>query len=215
MKKILSVFALTALVSAQLIAGPNKPSKSTAKASAPRAMPAEFLGVKLGSEFEIKECAVQTFPYGVSSVYDFSSSKNIFPCWHAPSPQSKDGRPKDDAFEVDIIPIQSPRGVGNVRLLVLQGLIEGLTYPTSGAESQDALMLALTEKFGPPTVTEIVEKQNAMGAKFAARTAAWTFTDGQAGFLGIGSRFDRGFGNIYTRAGAAHEESQREPKQSF
>jgi hypothetical protein len=215
MKKLLIVFALAALVSAQLMAAPKKPSKSAAKASAPRAMPTEFLGVKLGSKFEIKECAVQTFPYGVSSVYDFSSSKNTFPCWHALSPQSSYGRPEGDTFEVDIIPSQSPRGVGNVRLLVLLDQIEGLTYSTNGAESQDELMQALIEKFGPPTVTETVEKQNAMGAKFAARTAAWTFTDGQAGFLGIGSRFDSGFGNIYTRAGAAHVESQREPKGSF
>lgn len=215
MKRFLLALVAIACMSAQLSAAPKKPAKALSRAPALQPMPRDFLGVKLGDTFNIKECAVQTFPYGVSSVYDYSSDKNTFPCWHALSPDSDYGRPKGETFEVEIIPSQSPKGVGNVELLVVAGVIEGLTYSTSGAESQDSLLQALTQKLGKPAEIEAVEKQNAMGAKFSSRTAVWKFNDGQAAFLGIGSRFDRGFGNIYTTVGAKHVEAQRKPAESF
>lgn len=210
------LLALTYLISSPLLAVANEGDAEAAKISpVSRVMPSEFLGVSFGSKFDIQECASFDFPQGVSSVYDLRSESNTFPCWLASSPESEYGRPEGDTFEVDIIVGNSPAGVGNIRLLVITGHIEGITYTTNGIESQDDILQALNEKLGPPTETGMLEKQNAMGAKFNGLSAAWTFTNGRANFVGIGSSYKRGFGDIYTSAGAAYVDAQRQPKGTF
>lgn len=203
--------ALIGLASVHASAASKKLPHTAQRTIASQLMPADFMGVALGTTFEMKECAVQTFPYGIPPVYDYSSDKNTFPCWHALNPGSDVGRPKGDSFKVDIIPpsAKSPHGAGNASVLVVNGQIEGVEYLTHGWESQDSILQALKGKLGPPTTVKEVDMQNRMGAKFTSHEAEWLFTNGRAGFTGLVDNVDQGFGFIYTAAGAAYIEAEQ------
>ncbi len=215
MKLILIVLATCALTAFSANSAPHKSGQPAAVAPARKPLPTDFLGVTMGSKFEMPECAIRTFPYGAGSVYEHASDKTTIPCWYTNRPGSIDGRPEGDAFEVKVNLANVPDFVGGVELLVLNGQIEGISFNTGGLRVQASLLAALTDKLGAPTKTEQVEKQNGIGATFTSLNAHWMFTNGEAHLFGIGSRPDRGFGSVHTSVGAAHLAKKFTPKGSF
>lgn len=150
-----------------------------------------FLGVQLGAEFDMPKC--------VSNHKIRSYEQPVTPCWgdevFITEPDISTG-----SFEVGVGTDNTtrPSGIKDARLIVVGGYVSGVTVSTSGLDSQENLLAALTAKFGAPTLTDTQEMRNRMGATFTRIIARWKLPGLDVGFLGMGGSIDHGIITVYT-----------------
>jgi len=161
----------------------------------------EFLGIQLGAAFSMPECVSQ---YNVRSF-----EQPITPCWGDEVSLGAQQVPSGD-FEIEFATDYrtSPAGVKSQRVIVVDGVMAGVTVFTRGLDSQDDLADALTAKFGAPTSAKLEAVQNRMGVTFERRVMRWKLPGVDVEFFGMSGRTDGGIITVYTPAGKAFEERQ-------
>lgn len=177
---------------------------------------ADFMGVELGTTFDMPECQFTGEGYGAR--YVFSFDQPVRPCWQHSILKGKPGGPlnKEGSFKIDFVTSdgKSPLGVSNdSTLVVVDGRVEGVQASTSGYEHQDSLLRALQAKFGKPTSLSQESMENRMGASFTSHEAVWKTPTLEVKFSGMVSRIDFGYISVFTPKATAFIEAEYERKQ--
>lgn len=95
-------------------------------------------------------------------------------------------------------------------ILVIDGLVEGIEFDTTGISVQHSALSALKAKFGEPTKFEPKVLQNRMGAKYETFDAAWSLPNLEVNFYGTMSRIDSGEVSILTSKGHDYRKRDRD-----
>lgn len=177
----------------------------------------DFMGIELGSKFDLPECQIDRTNY--SSHYVRGMDQRVTPCWQHSILNGKPGDYLDHegSFKVDFVADGSKRPAGVksnlTSLIVVNGVIEGVAVGTAGLEYQDALLLALQAKFGKPTsLTEDV-MENRMGASFSSHEVVWKTPTLEVNFSGMVNRLDFGYISVYTPKAAQFTKEELERRQ--
>lgn len=172
----------------------------------------DFMGIELGVAFDLPEC--QRSSYSYKSFYD----QPVRPC-HLGQPYST-SKPIDvrGTFKTKFIadPGRIPQGAAKYdpEILVIDGVVEGISTFTTGYKHQESLYSALVEKYGQPTETKVSDAQNRMGATFQDRTAKWRLPYGQVQFMGLLGSIDSGYIEVKTDKGLAYEAKELAEKEA-
>lgn len=179
------------------------------------AAPAPSLSVvdiQLGKPFAFEQCATKKYTRLV--VYDIQPAR---PCWKHLASGPQPGTPALNSFsgflELPRDSVPQPLQADSVGFVVVDGMIEGLRFQTSGYRVQEQALELLTAKYGPGEVKRTVS-QNRMGASFDDVSAIWSFDDLQVTFFGMLDRVDFGVVGILTPKAQAFEGQQREAKKA-
>lgn len=177
---------------------------------------ADFMGVELGTKFDMPECQFTGEGYGAR--YAFSFDQPVKPCWRHSILKGKPGGPldKEGSFKIDFVTSdgKSPLGVrSDPTLIVVDGNVEGVQTSTSGYEHQDSLLRALESKFGKPTSLKAEAMENRMGASFTSHEAVWKTPVFEGNFSGMVSSIDYGHISVYTPKATAFVMEEYERKQ--
>lgn len=169
------------------------------------ALAVDFSGVAMGQPLSMPECEAGRFPGSYAFQFDLA----VKPCWkHSYGDRGKP-LPSETMFSIGFIAEKYPPGVRSSELLIVNGKVEGVTVFTTGLDSQDEILEALTAKFGKPTALERTKSQNRMGAEFMGIVATWKLPNVAATFVGIGSRIDGGIVVVRTPIGEASDDASR------
>lgn len=87
---------------------------------------------------------------------------------------------------------------------ISEGTLESVCFDTRGLSDQDQILSELKEKYGRPSSTTEIKKQNSFGATFLSHNVVWKFANLTVVFQGTTDRIDSGLVNIDTKKGAAY-----------
>ena len=94
-----------------------------------------------------------------------------------------------------------------VRTIEIDGMLQGLQFATTGADTQDAALAALTKRFGPPATHEYQRVMSDAGVALNALVADWRTPDLRIHLQGVTERLDQGTVAIDTPAGRRQREA--------
>lgn len=172
----------------------------------------DFMGIKLGASFDLPECQRGSYTY--KEFYE----QSVRPC-HLGQPYSTSKKiDVHGTFETKFIadPSRIPQGAAKYdpEILVIDGVVEGVSTYTTGFKHQESLYRALVEKYGKPTETKVTSAQNRMGATFEDRSATWKTSYGQVLFMGLLGSIDSGYIEVKTNKGLEYEARQLAEKEA-
>ena len=169
----------------------------------------DLAGLTIGAALAFPECGVHTTP-SLGGYPSFTSYNDTAPdevCWQRPFGDSHLGEPINPHLERVELNVRAPLPEGisqRVHVTVVNGLVEGIELKTYGQAYQQALLDALSEKYGEPTYAPKKLVQNLMGATFENQEATWTFSDMRVIFLGM-TKVGEGLISIRSNALMAEE----------
>ena len=183
----------------------------TASAPVLASEPTAIFGIELGKPLTLPECSYQIG--GGMKLYDTVQQAKC----------KEDQRP-DRAIGVTWTPVNFPADQAPViakwtyvNAYMLNGIVEGIEFPTAGVSSQYVVLTQLKQKFGAPSAVSTRSAQNAMGAAFSVIEAEWHTGAITVSFHGALDQFDKGRVEIcdkplcdVRRAAAQATQSQRQ-----
>lgn len=151
---------------------------------------ATFLGIALGSP-PPPECTIEQLQFGIR-VYTLSGAS--FPCWQEIGSPTGRGLPNRPTYTLYVMtdPDSKPDGLGRVMAEVINGRVESISVPTAGFTHQEALLSALSAKFGKPSKLERTPVTTGVGAKFERISAEWSGANLHVHYFGMLSSIDEG-----------------------
>jgi hypothetical protein len=159
---------------------------------------ANVFGFHLGEKLSIPECA---WHYAGESY--FYAQNDLVSCFERSVKDPKSPMTNERIsirFSVDKQP-QIVFGSG-ILAWIAEGKIESVCFDTRGLSDQNQILSALKEKYGRPSSTSEIKKQNTFGATFDSHFAVWKFANLTVIFQGTTDRVDGGLVNIDTKKGA-------------
>lgn len=168
---------------------------------------ADFMGLNFGEEFNMPECERIESSHSVIYKADFQQSTR--PCWILGNDRRNPAESR--TFRVGFIAAKndSPRGVTDAEVIVMDGRIQGVLAFTTGIRDQDSIYALLLEKFGNPNKSTNGTAQNRFGAELNQRMATWELPRFTVSFLGIGVSMNRGAISALTPTGRAYEDEDK------
>lgn len=186
-----------AILAALAVAGTCLLSAPVARAAAPA--PTTVLGLPLGEPFAVPPCPRREGSRPTDYVPPTEG-----PCY-TPLFDSDVLDPNGTmSVSVKLPAATAPSFVRGMSLvaLVIDGRLEGIGFNSTGHATQQRVLDALTEKFGPPDAVEPKTMGNRMGARFEAFEAIWIRLPGlSVRFDSVTSRIDSGLVNVDTTKG--------------
>lgn len=167
------------------------------------------MGLDLGSTLTISECPYKKQLRRLAYESEYSSTNTLRPCFQVregyldnPGQPITTGTRKVRILLGDA----APRGVDWSRIegTVIEGKLEALFVPTSGASSQEELLAQLLQKYGRPFDLTRETVQTRMGASYEAAYATWKFDNLLVIFTGMAGSISNGAITFATAAGDAH-----------
>lgn len=156
--------------------------------------PASVFGIEFGKPLTLPECSYQMG--GGMKLYDTLQRAEC----------QEPARP-DRAAGVTWAPVNFPPDSAPtiakwtyINAYMLNGIVEGIEFPTAGVSSQDIVLAQLKQKFGPPSTQSSRRAQNAMGATFQVIEAEWHSGTITVSFHGALDQFDKGRVEICRKA---------------
>ncbi|OGA48796.1 MAG: hypothetical protein A3G24_19725 [Betaproteobacteria bacterium RIFCSPLOWO2_12_FULL_62_13] len=148
---------------------------TTMHAAAPDKM---VLGVELGARFLVPTCSAGEISF--SSRLCFNGALINHKAWGA------------DEYYVSLPSAGTPPYVrGELRVSVVNGIVESVQIGTWGIQAQGGALAALTKQYGEPTRAR-KQMQNALRSRFPTRFAEWDLRDFSVKFDGTTGSIDWG-----------------------
>lgn len=94
----------------------------------------------------------------------------------------------------------------DIIVLVVDGILEGVGFNTSGVSNQEFVLEKLKEKYGEPTVYNPIKVQNRLGATFDSIEAIWKFDNLIIRFNSTENDLESGLVNIDSPKGLKHRQ---------
>lgn len=157
-----------------------------ASGSVSAAEPITIFGIELGKPLSLPECSYQMG--GSMKLYDTIAKVE---CQEVQRPDSAPGVTWSRVhFPPDRAPLIAKWSYVNAYML--NGVVEGIEFPTAGVSSQEVVVAQLKQKFGAPSAISNRLAQNAMGATFTVIEAQWRTEMMIVTFHGALDQFDKG-----------------------
>jgi hypothetical protein len=173
------------------------PTQSTVAQSAPDVKTnTKVFGLEIGADLSLPECQRTKLS---RNRFIYSGNDRLW-CYERLD-KGKDGTPVvNETIEIKFPFGDRPEIVSGLSLIgqILDGRLEGIGFNTLGVENAGEVLKKLTEKYGKPTVSQPVEVQNKMGARFTTVQADWNFSNLIVVFQGVASSLDSGLVTIDT-----------------
>ncbi len=159
---------------------------------------ATVFGLQLGAKFSVPECPFEDIGYG--------SKGYITPPKEMCFEQDDDlaGQPvSNDTVSMRFPEGGSPSITTGFHAVVIDGVVEEISFATAGLSIQDQVLATLKKKYGPPSSASETTKQNAFGAMFSSHSAVWHFANLKVTFWGSTDVIDHGLVEVQTKKGSA------------
>lgn len=174
--------------------------------------------MKIGEKFTLPECPQASYG-GYKITVEAACWKNIRTSYDYSAQKKK--KKKDDAATpapmgmTDTVFVAFPFSEqptlsknSDIVVLVIDGVLEGVGFNTSGVSNQEFVVKKLKEKYGEPTVYNPIKVQNRLGATFEAVEALWKFDNLTVEFKSAEGSLDSGLVNIDSPKGKKHREDK-------
>jgi hypothetical protein len=163
-------------------------------------------GFTIGKPVSLPECSRQVIGKSVF-YYGFTN----FTCFGSSNPKIEPSSISSDIYSI-YFPVQDkPNLVSgtSIVMVILDGVLEGISFNTAGISTQDVTLTALKGKFGVPTEIKPLKVQNKLGASFDTFFASWALPGLIVQFSPTTGVLDSGLVEVQTPKAKEYVETRR------
>ncbi|MCM0083277.1 hypothetical protein L4X63_16955 [Geomonas sp. Red32] len=162
----------------------------------------DIFGIDLNSPLRLPECSGQRIG---ERFFSDASQKTM--CRHPKAHAFEAGQVHEVSFSSEKQP-SFIRGEGTLLVRVIDGKVANVQFGTTGIDSAQEVLGALTKKYGTPTGIDKITVQNRLGAHFDSFKARWDLEHIHVRFDATYDTLDHGIVEVETPAEKVRTEAK-------